>query len=82
MRAIDYGSASADDPRGEAAQKAGLRAMQMDDIEALCSRVMVIAEGKILSDGPLSALRRAVAPERWLTIDLAEGIDQQTASHA
>lgn len=47
----------------------------MDDIEALCTRVMVIAEGKILSDGPLSALRRAVAPERWITIDLAEGAD-------
>jgi ABC-2 type transport system ATP-binding protein len=47
----------------------------MDDIEALCRRVMVIADGKILSDGPLSALRRAVAPQRWLTIDLAVGAD-------
>src|SRR5215213_4054507 len=43
----------------------------MDDIEALCTRVMLINEGKLLSDGPLSALRRAVAPERWITIDLA-----------
>jgi ABC-2 type transport system ATP-binding protein len=44
----------------------------MDDIEALCSRVMVIAGGKILSDGTLDALRAQVSRERWLTIDLVE----------
>ena len=43
----------------------------MDDIEALCSRVMVIARGKILSDGTLAELRRRVTRERWLTVDLA-----------
>ncbi|HEY0479005.1 MAG TPA: ATP-binding cassette domain-containing protein [Kofleriaceae bacterium] len=44
----------------------------MDDIEALCTRVMVIAGGKILSDGPLEALRARVTRERWLTIDLVD----------
>ena len=44
----------------------------MDDIEALCTRVMVIAGGKILSDGTLGELRRRVSRERWLTVDLAE----------
>src|SRR4029079_17651705 len=44
----------------------------MDDIEALCTRVMVIAGGKILSDGTLAALRRQVSRERWLTVDLAQ----------
>jgi viologen exporter family transport system ATP-binding protein len=44
----------------------------MDDIEALCTRVMVIAGGKILSDGTLAALRRQVSRERWLTVDLAD----------
>ena len=44
----------------------------MDDIEALCTRVMVIAGGQILSDGTLGELRRRVSRERWLTIDLAE----------
>jgi ABC-2 type transport system ATP-binding protein len=44
----------------------------MDDIEALCTRVMVIAGGKILSDGTLGELRRRVSRERWLTIDLAD----------
>src|ERR1044071_1487857 len=48
-----------------------LRTHDMDDIEALCSRVMVIAGGRILSDGTLADLRRRVSRERWLTVDLA-----------
>jgi len=44
----------------------------MDDIEALCTRVMVIGSGKILSDGTLADLRARVTRERWLTIDLAD----------
>jgi ABC-2 type transport system ATP-binding protein len=44
----------------------------MDDIEALCTRVIVIGDGKILSDGTLSDLRNRVTRERWLTIDLAD----------
>jgi ABC-2 type transport system ATP-binding protein len=42
----------------------------MDDIEALCSRVIVIGDGEILSDGPLTELRHSIARERWLTIEL------------
>lgn len=44
----------------------------MDDIEALCSRVMVIGQGHILSDGTLSDLRRQVSNERRLIIDLED----------
>jgi ABC-2 type transport system ATP-binding protein len=44
----------------------------MDDIEALCTRVIVIGDGKILSDGTLAELRHRVTRERWLTVDLAE----------
>ncbi|MEI6431556.1 MAG: ATP-binding cassette domain-containing protein [bacterium] len=44
----------------------------MDDIEALCSRVILIAGGKILSDGSLSSLRAQVTQERWLIVDLEE----------
>jgi ABC-2 type transport system ATP-binding protein len=44
----------------------------MDDIEALCSRVILIDEGKILSDGSLSDLRASVSTERLLIVDLAE----------
>jgi len=43
----------------------------MDDIEALCRRVMVIGQGKVLLDGTLDDLRARVSRERWLTVDLA-----------
>lgn len=42
----------------------------MDDIEALCSRVMVIGDGHILSDGTFADLRASVSNERRLIIDL------------
>jgi ABC-2 type transport system ATP-binding protein len=44
----------------------------LDDIEALCRRVLVIGQGKILSDGPLEKLRAAVSSERRLIVDLEE----------
>ncbi len=44
----------------------------MDDIEALCTRVLVIGQGTILLDGTLEALRAAVSAERRLIIDLVE----------
>ena len=42
----------------------------MDDIEAICDRVMIISDGKILSDGTLDDLRRQVTLERRLVVDL------------
>jgi ABC-2 type transport system ATP-binding protein len=44
----------------------------MDDIEALCTRIMVIGEGRILSDGTLDALRARVSSERRLIVDLVD----------
>jgi ABC-2 type transport system ATP-binding protein len=44
----------------------------MDDIEALCRRVLVIGDGRILWDGTLTDLRASVTRERWLTVDLAD----------
>lgn len=44
----------------------------MDDIEALCKRVMVIGNGQILSDGPLEELRNRFSRERLLTVDFVE----------
>ncbi len=44
----------------------------LDDIEALCKRVLVINHGRILFDGDLEVLRREFAGERRLTLDLAE----------
>ena len=45
----------------------------MDDIEALCERVMVISDGRILSDGPLEELRARVSRERRLVVHLRDG---------
>lgn len=42
----------------------------MDDIEALCSRVMVIGHGVILFDGTVDELRQKYAPERKLIVDV------------
>ncbi len=44
----------------------------MDDIEALCTRVIVIGGGRILSDGTLDALRDRVTREHWLILDLED----------
>jgi ABC-2 type transport system ATP-binding protein len=50
----------------------------MDDVEALCSRVIVIGDGRILSDGSLPELRARVTRERRLIIDLADGCETVT----
>jgi ABC-2 type transport system ATP-binding protein len=40
-----------------------------DDIEAVCERVIVVADGRVVQDGTLDSLRRAVLHERRLTVD-------------
>lgn len=42
----------------------------MDDIESLCQRVIVLNEGHIFLDGTLADLRKKMAPERRLIVDL------------
>ena len=54
----------------------------MDDIEALCQRVMVIGNGQILVDGDMGNLRRRVRNERVLVLDYdsaneAAGLDAE-----
>jgi ABC-2 type transport system ATP-binding protein len=44
----------------------------MADVEALCRRVIVIHHGRILFDGPLSALVDAFAAHRILVLELAD----------
>ena len=48
----------------------------MDDIEALCTRVMVISQGRILSDGTVAELRARVSSERRLIVDLEGEFDE------
>ena len=47
----------------------------MDDIEALCRRVIVINEGEVFMDGSLQELRARVTSERYLIVDLANETD-------
>jgi ABC-2 type transport system ATP-binding protein len=42
----------------------------MDDIEALCDRVLIIGRGEILCDGSLATLRSQVSAQRYLRLDL------------
>jgi len=44
----------------------------MDDIEALCRRVLVVNEGRLLTDGTLDDLRARATAERRLVVDLVE----------
>lgn len=44
----------------------------MDDVEALCTRVLLIDGGRILLDDTVEGLRRQVSPERRLVLDLVE----------
>jgi ABC-2 type transport system ATP-binding protein len=49
-----------------------LTSHDMDDVTALCRRVMVLAEGKILMDGTVDDIRARVSRERRLVVDLAD----------
>ncbi|KUN01427.1 methionine ABC transporter ATP-binding protein [Streptomyces yokosukanensis] len=42
----------------------------LQDIEQLCSRVMVIDQGRLMYDGPLAGLHEAGESERTLVVDL------------
>ncbi len=44
----------------------------MDDIEALCSRIMVIGKGSILFDGSVEQLRKTIIPERIVRIEFED----------
>ena len=47
----------------------------MDDVEALCSRVLVIGKGKLLFDGSFSGLREAYAPGRLIRARFARPVE-------
>lgn len=50
----------------------------MDDIEALCRRIVVIGNGQILSDGSLDDLRSRVRSERRIKLELMEPVPFHT----
>jgi ABC-2 type transport system ATP-binding protein len=48
----------------------------MDDVVALCPRVVVIDHGRLLYDGDLRALARKVRPDKHVTIRLSKPVDR------
>ena len=54
----------------------------MDDIEALCSRIVLIGHGRILMDGTLDDLRASVTTERRLIINLESEDEKITDDEA
>jgi ABC-2 type transport system ATP-binding protein len=46
----------------------------MDDIEALCPRVLLIDQGRLRFDGPLAALVRQVHPHKLLSVVFADPV--------
>ena len=52
----------------------------LDDVEALCPRVLVIGAGSILFDGSVADLRAGVDRERILTVDLEHEVGELQAS--
>lgn len=44
----------------------------MDDVESLCSRIMVIGKGKLLFDGTLDRLQQTVCRDRLLIVDISD----------
>lgn len=52
-----------------------LMSHDMDDVESLCERVLILNEGSIVFDGPLKNIREKVSLERYLIIDLLNETD-------
>jgi len=48
----------------------------MDDVVALCPRVVVIDHGRLLYDGDLRALARKIRPDKYVTIRLSKPVDR------
>jgi ABC-2 type transport system ATP-binding protein len=54
----------------------------LQDIEQLCSRVMVIDHGRLMYDGPLTGLHEAGESERTLVVDLEREVPPIEAAPA
>jgi len=51
----------------------------MDDVKALCERVVVIDHGKVIFDGALRELARRFGDDRLLSLDLSAAISREQA---
>lgn len=44
----------------------------LDDVEQLCNRIIIINHGKIIEEGPLEKIVNRIAPYRYLIVDFYE----------
>ena len=56
-----------------------LTSHDMDDVAALCPRVIVIDRGHIIHDGPLASLVRRIRPEKRVILHLSRPVDSADA---
>ena len=47
----------------------------MDDVAALCPRIIVIDQGHLIHDGPLAELARRIRPEKRVVLRLGRDVD-------
>ncbi|MBJ6363693.1 ATP-binding cassette domain-containing protein [Paenibacillus sp. GCM10012307] len=47
----------------------------LDDVEQLCTRLVVVNHGKVVEDGPMASLIRKLAPHRLLVVELQQPFD-------
>jgi len=48
----------------------------LEDVEQLCRRLIVVNHGKVVEDGPLDAIIRKMAPHRLLVLELERAADR------
>lgn len=54
----------------------------LDDVEKLCNRVILIDDARLLFDGELATLRRMLSKERLFSVDYAEDYPDVRVPHA
>ena len=54
----------------------------LDDVEELCKRLIIINQGRIIEDGPLAALIDSITPHRYLIVECDPGGGEPLAGFA
>ena len=54
----------------------------LDDVEELCERLIIINQGRIIEDGPLAALIDSITPHRYLIVECGPGTGEPLAGFA
>ena len=54
----------------------------LDDVEELCERLIIINQGRIIEDGPLAALIDSITPHRYLIVECDPGTGEPLTGFA